>query len=329
MVALLKTTLVQAFALAIAACLAVAPAGTSEIRPSIPLIVKDTSSPYWEAVYAGGCQAGKDFKVNVPRLGAQSEMDIAGQISILENAVSQHPQAIVIAPTSYAALGPAIDEAASHVTVVEIDSQTNSKKPASILATDNVEGGRMAARALSQAIQARYGKAEGQIAIISNLAGTSSLRDRVNGFKEVISREFPGLKIVATQIGDGQTTTSLNQTMDVLSAFPDLRGLFADAVFSGLGASQAVSENNSQDRVQVVSFDSSDQLVKRLQQGIVKALVIQDAYRMGYDGVKTALAASRGERVVAFVDTGVKLVTRENVGTAPIKKLLNPDLSCR
>lgn len=329
MVAVPKTRIAQAIAALTAACLLLVPSGTSESRSLIPLIVKDTSSPYWEAVYAGGCQAGRDFKVSVPRLGAQSEMDIAGQISILENAVAQHPQAIVIAPTSYAALGPAIDEAASRVTIVEIDSQANSKRPASILATDNVEGGRMAARALAQAITARYGKAEGQIAIISNLAGTSSLRDRISGFREVIKRDFPGLKIVVTQIGDGQTTTSLNQTMDVLSAFPDLRGLFADAVFSGLGASQAVGETNSQDRVQVVTFDSSDQLVKRLQQGIVKALVIQDAYRMGYDGVKTALAASRGEKVVAFVDTGVKLVTRANVGTEQVRRLLNPDLSCR
>lgn len=303
--------------------------GQAQTQPLIPLIVKDTSSPYWEAVYAGGCQAGKDLKVTVPRLGAQSEMDIAGQMSILENAVSQHPQAIVIAPTSYAALGPAIDEAASKVTVVEIDSKADSKRLASILTTDNVEGGRMAARALGQAIKARYGQAEGQVAIISNLAGTSSLHDRVMGFNEALSKEFPGLKVIATQIGDGQTTTSLNQTMDVLSAFPNLRGIFADAVFSGLGASQAVSEANAQDRVQVVSFDSSDQLVKRLEQGVVKALVIQDAYRMGYDGVKTALAASRGQKVPTMVDTGATLVTKENLKTDEIQRLLNPNLSCK
>jgi ribose transport system substrate-binding protein len=298
-------------------------------QPLIPLIVKDTSSPYWEAVYAGGCQAGKDLKVTVPRLGAQSEMDIAGQISILENAVAQHPQAIVIAATSYAALGPPIDEAASKVIVVGIDSKADSKKLTSMLTTDNVEGGRMAARALAQAIKTRYGKAEGEVAIIANLAGASSLHDRMTGFKEALGKEFPALKIVATQIGDGQSTTSLNQTMDVLSAFPDLRGLFADAVFSGLGASQAVGEAKAQDRVQVVSFDSSDQLVKRLEQGVVKALVIQDAYRMGYDGVKTALAASRGQKVAAYVDTGAKLVTKENLKTDQIQQLLNPNLSCK
>ena len=303
--------------------------GLAQSHPSIPLIVKDTSSPYWEAVYSGGCRAGRELNVNVPRLGTQSEMDIAGQVTILENAVAQHPQAIVIAPTSYAALGPAIDEAASRVKVVEIDSLANSKKLASILATDNVEGGRLAARALGAAIKVRYGKAEGQIVIISNLAGTSSMRDRIAGFKEVIGKEFPNLKIVSTQIGDGQATTSLNQTMDVLSAFPDLRGIFADAVFSGLGASQAVGETNSQDRVQVVSFDSSDQLVKRLQQGIVKALVIQDAYRMGYEGVKTAFAASHGQKVPSFVDTGVKLVVKDTVGTDAIHRLLYPDVSCR
>ncbi len=78
-------------------------------EPTIPVIVKDTTSFYWQIVLAGARKAGKDLGVNVPELGAQSESDINGQITILENAVAEHPAAIVIAPTQYQALGKPID----------------------------------------------------------------------------------------------------------------------------------------------------------------------------------------------------------------------------
>lgn len=304
--------------------------GTALARAqTIPLIVKDSTSPYWQTVLAGGCQAAKDLKLNVPRLGPTSEADISGQVSTLENAVSQNPAAIVIAPTSFDGLGPAVDEAASKVKVIGIDSMANSKKFTSFLTTDNVEGGRIAGRALAEAIKAKYGKAEGDVAIMSYIAGPASLRDRIAGFKEVLGKEFPGLKIVTTRVGDGQTTTNLNQTVDILGAMPDLKGIFADAVFSGLGAGQAISEAKANDRIMLVSFDSSDQLVQWLKDGVLEGLVVQDPYRMGYDGVKTALAASKGEKVEAAIDTGANLVTKANIDDAKIAKLLKPDLSCK
>src|SRR5271165_1931458 len=72
---------------------------------TIPVIVKDTTSAYWQIVFAGARQAGKDLGVKVPELGAQSESDINGEITILENAVAEKPAAVVIAPTQFKALG--------------------------------------------------------------------------------------------------------------------------------------------------------------------------------------------------------------------------------
>src|SRR5262245_14346231 len=85
---------------------------TAQTKPTIPIIVKDMTSFYWQTVLAGARKAGQDLGVNVPELGAQSEFDINGQISILENAVASNPVAVVIAPTQFAALGKPIDEAA-------------------------------------------------------------------------------------------------------------------------------------------------------------------------------------------------------------------------
>src|SRR6478609_1088511 len=126
-------------------------APAADEKPTIPIIVKDTTSNFWQIVLAGARKAGKDLNVNVPELGAQSESDINGQISILENAVSGKPAAIVISPTQKAALGKPIDEAAKKVKIIGIDSAADSKSFTAFLQTDNVQGGRVAADGLADA----------------------------------------------------------------------------------------------------------------------------------------------------------------------------------
>lgn len=312
------------------AIVAVAALGSANARaqqPTIPIIVKDTTSFYWQIVLAGARKAGKDLGVNVPELGAQSESDINGQISILENAVSQGPAAIVIAPTQFAALGKPIDEAAKSVKIIGIDSAADSKAFTSFLTTDNVEGGRVAADGLAAAIQAKYGKAEGDVALITSIPGVGSLDQRAKGFKEQLAAKYPGLKLVADKVADGQATTGLNIMTDLITANPNLRGVFASNLIMAQGAGQAVAENNVGDTIKLVGFDSDDKLVKFLGDGTITALVVQDPFRMGYDGVKTALAASKGEKVEANVDTGANLITKDSMNSARAQELLNPKVN--
>lgn len=291
---------------------------------TIPVIVKDTTSFYWQIVLAGARKAGKDMGVTVPELGAQSESDINGQISILENAVSGNPAAVVIAPTQRAALGKPIDEAAKSVKVIGIDSAADSKAFTSFLTTDNVQGGRIAADGLAEAIKAKYGKAEGEVALITHLPGVGSLDERAKGFKEELQSKYPGLKLVADKVSDGTANGGLNITTDLITAFPNLRGIFASNLIQAQGAGQAIAENKSQDKVKLIGFDSDDKLVKFLKDGVIAALVVQDPFRMGYDGVKTALAASKGDKVEAFVDTGANLITGANMNDTRSQELLNP-----
>ena len=169
-------------------------------NPTIPVIVKDTTSPYWQIVLAGACQAGKDLNVNVPQLGAQSESDINGQISILENAVAGNPAAIVIAPTEAKALGKPIDEAAKKVKIIGIDSSADSQAFTSFLTTDNKVGGQVAADGLAAAIgEANGGKVEGKVAIITALPGAGSLESRREGFLEQV--KAIGLTLVLAVAG--------------------------------------------------------------------------------------------------------------------------------
>jgi ribose transport system substrate-binding protein len=303
-----------------------AAAAVCAAEPTIPIIVKDTTSNFWQIVLAGARKAGKDLGVKVPELGAQSESDINGQIAILENAVSGKPAAIVISPTQFKALGQPIDEAAKKTIIVGIDSAADSKAFTSFLQTDNVQGGRAGADALAAAIQAKYGKPEGDVALITSIPGVGSLDQRAKGFKEELKAKYPGLKLVADKVADGMATTALNIMTDLITANPNLRGVFASNLIMAQGAGQAIAENKVADKIKLVGFDSDDKLVKLLKDGNIAALIVQDPYRMGYEGVKTALQASKGEKVPATVDTGVNTITKENMDTPRSQELLNPKI---
>src|ERR1700726_535250 len=174
----------------------------AQTRPTVAVIVKDTTSPYWQTVLAGARKAGQDLGVNVAELGAQSESDVNGQIGMLEKAVASNPAAIVIAPTQPAALGRAIDEAAKKVKIIGIESAADTKAMTSLLATDNVNAGRIAAEALASAITKTYGDTEGNIVIITSMPGIAALDQRAKGFKEVLPAKYRALAVVADKVAD-------------------------------------------------------------------------------------------------------------------------------
>ena len=318
---MLKKLLIASAMISVAAL--AAPTYAAAAETTIPIIVKDTTSPYWQIVLAGARKAGTDLGVKVPELGAQSESDINGEISILENAVAGKPAAVVIAPTEFKALGQPITEAAKKVPIIGIDSGADSKAFTSFLTTDNVQGGRIAADGLAQAITEKYGKAEGEVAQITSLPGVGSLEGRRKGFLEELGK-YPGLKVVADKYADGMATTGLNIMTDLITANPNLRGVFANNLIMAQGVGQAIAENKKADTIKMVGFDGDDKTIGMLKDGTIYALVLQDPYRMGYDGVKTALAASKGEKVDAFVDTGANLITKANMGGEKQQALLYP-----
>ena len=127
------------------------------------------------------------------------------------------------------------------------------------------------------------------------------------------------------RIGDGQVTTGLNIANDLLTAHPNLVGIFASNLTMSEGAGQAIAEIKPP-KLSTVAFDSDQKLVGFLKDGTIAAMVVQDPYRMGYDGVKTARAASRGQPVPKNVDTGVNVITKANLNTPRSQQLLNPKL---
>jgi ribose transport system substrate-binding protein len=167
---------------------------------TIPIIVKDKKSFYWQTVLAGARQAGRDFGVNVIKLGADSETDINGQIGILAQAVAPIPAAIVIAPAQFAELGKPIDEAAKQVKIIGIESEADSSAFTSFVKTDNVQAGRLAADILADAIKWTYADAEGDVAVMTSSSRVPSFEERASGFKEQITEKYWALDIVAHNV---------------------------------------------------------------------------------------------------------------------------------
>ena len=296
----------------------------AQTKPTIPVIVKDTTSPYWRAVLAGARKAGQDLGVNVVELGAQSESDASGQISVLKKAVASKPAAIVIAPAQFAALGKPIDAAAKKVKIIGIGSAADTKAMTSLLATDNVNAGRVAADALAAAITTTYADTEGDVAMITSMPGVASLDQRAKGFKETVAAKYRALDITADKVADGKPATVVNIVKDLIANTADLRGVFVSDPIMTQVVGQAVAENKSGDKINIIGVGSDEKLVKLLQGDTIAGLVVEDPFRMGYDGVKTALAASKGEQVAANVDTAATLVTKANMSSARSQELLNP-----
>ncbi len=295
------------------------------LAQDITVIVKATTSPYWQTVFAGAEAAAEELGLNLTTQGAAEESDIAGQISILENAVTQGPDAIVIAPTALEPLGGPIERAAENIPIIMIDSAAQTEAYTSFLTTDNFAAGQLAAEALADAVEALHGAPEGQIAILTALPGVGSLTQRDDGFRDGLTN-YPGLTEVANRFNNNDANQALSNTLDILVANPDLVGIFADNLPMGVGAGRAIAERGLEDQVAVVAFDADEAEIGYLQGGQIKALVVQNPYAMGYEGVKTAVAAISGEEVEKNVDTGVTIVTQENFDTEEVQALLYPEV---
>lgn len=343
----LAVLLVLAMALGLAACggtaatttapattttAAAAPAETTAAAANEPydiaVIIKATSSDFWQYVLVGANNYGVEFpdKVKITTYGPPAEADIDQQVSILEDVISSGPDAIVIASTSSDATVPALEEAiAKGIPVITIDNKVKTDKVNSFLATDNLKAGGMAAEFMVEQLKAKYGDLKGKaVGVVSAMAGVQVLIDRDTGFADKIKELAPELTVLEPRYVDNDMTKAMSAAEDMLTANDNLIGIFADNNTTGSGTSRVISQLGKANDVFVVAFDSDAEEVTGLSEGSIKALVLQDPYGMGYKGVDYAIQALEGKQVPAKVDTGATLVTKDNMNQDAIKGLLDP-----
>jgi ribose transport system substrate-binding protein len=274
---------------------------------------------FWVSVKNGAEQAGKDFDVDIIWKGPSLETDIAGQISIIEDNINKKVDAIVLAACDAEALVPVIEKAdAAGIPVITIDSGVNSEVPKSLIATDNIAAAEKAADVLSDLIGG-----SGDIAMIPHVPGATTCILRERGFDRGL-KNHPDLNLVAKQYSQTEVARAMAVTEDIVTAHPGLRGIFAANESGTVGCAQALKSRGLAGKIKLVGFDASPNELKALRDGTVDALIVQNPYQMGYLGVKTALDMLNGEPVDKRIDTGVFVVTRENLESAEIQRLLNP-----
>ena len=302
--------------------------GPAERPYDIAVIIKATDSDFWQYVLVGARNyaAAHPEDVNVVEFGPPSEADIDQQVTILEDVLAAGIDAIVIASTSSDATVPSIERAVGMgIPVITIDNRVNTDVVSAHLATDNRVGGALAADKMVEQWEMLGIEPAGRVAVTSAMAGVQVLVDRDAGFINRMQEIAPDVEILATRYVDNDITVALAATEDMVTAHgSDLIGVFADNNHTGIGASRVIIEQNLHDEVVLVAFDSDPAEVEALRQNAIKALIVQDPYRMGYQGVEFAVRALDGESLPEYVDTGVTAVTAENMDQPEIQGLLDP-----
>jgi ribose transport system substrate-binding protein len=306
-----------------------APASSSGNSISVAMIPKGTTHYFWQSIHAGANRAAQELGVEVIWRGPLREDDRDSQVSEVEGFISRGVSGIAIAPLDEAALvGPVNDAMSRKIPVVIFDSGLNGENYVSFVATDNVKGGRLGGERL---IEAMGGK--GRVVLLRYAEGHDSTTKREEGFLAAMAAH-PGVEVVSSnQYVGTDVEGAYKRTESILSSYkkPDgsltIDGIFCANESSSFAAMRVLKDNGWAGKLHFVGFDSSENLVKGLQDGTLDGLVLQDPVKMGYLSIKTLVAHIRGEPVERRIDTGVQVATRENMEQPGMKELIHPDLA--
>ncbi len=296
---------------------------------TIAVIPKGTTHEFWKSIHAGAEKAklelaGQGVNVTVIWKGPLREDDREQQIQVVENFVGRRVDGIVLAPLDNRGMVAPVEQAVrGHIPVVLIDSGLESKAQSSFVATDNREGGRIAARHLGQLMGGKGGAIMLRVQV-----GSASTEEREAGFLEVMQKEFPNIKLLSTDQHAGPTRDTAKRVAEnLLNRFGrQADGIFACNESSAAGMLLALRDAGLAGKVKFVGFDSGETLLAGLKAGDVDGLVVQNPFAMGYLGVKTMVSVLKGEKVPAQIDTGVGFVTKANLNDPAIAEMVFPPL---
>ena len=287
----------------------------------IGVVPKGANHIFWKTVQAGAIKAARESGYTIEWNAPTVEIDSSRQIEIVESMVNRKLAGIVLAPVDRRALIGVVERAAREkIPVAIFDSAVDTQQRITYVATDNTEGGRIAARRLGELLRGK-----GKVAIIGFMPGSASTMEREQGFQDEVAKRFPQMRIVALQFGMADRAKAMAVTENVLTANPDLAGLFADNESSSSGAVQALKSRNARS-VKLVAFDASDQLIADLRAGWIDSLVVQDPFKMGFESTRAVIQKLSGQTPPTHVDSGVRLVRLEDLEKPDIRSLLFPNI---
>lgn len=284
--------------------------GSVIAQTRIALIMKTLTNPFFLAMEVGAREAAAEFGVDLIVVSAEGETSITQQIGLIEDMTTQQVPAIVIAPIDSKAVVPALAKAQqAGIHIINIDNRIDpvAAKEGGLdietfISASNVVGGTLAGAYLACLLGGN-----GKVAMLEGIPGVDNAEGRKAGFVAAMSL-FPDIEIVTSQTAHWKTEEALNVFSNILSANPDLDGLFCANDMMALGAIQAIDAAGKTGEIYVTSYDNLDAAQVAIIDGKMHATIEQNPALMGYYGVIFALEAIKGEEILKEFMVPLKVV---------------------
>jgi ribose transport system substrate-binding protein len=305
------------------------PSTNGKKKFTIAVIPKGTTHEFWKSIHAGSNKAASELTaqgtdVEVIWKGPIREDDREQQIQVVEGFAAQGISGIVLAPLDNRALVRPVSEAGrAGVPTVIIDSGLESNDFVSFVATDNRKGGTLAADRMGQLLNGK-----GKVLVLRYAEGSASTTEREEGFISEIKQKFPEIELVSTNQYAGATRdTAKRAAENLLNTYADqVQGIFTPNESSTAGMLLALQDIGKAGKVSFVGFDSSQTFIDAINANQLHGIVVQNPFNMGYLGVRTMVDNLLGKPVSKQIDTGVMLVTKDNLQSPEVQSLLHPPL---
>jgi ribose transport system substrate-binding protein len=307
----------------IAACSGKAKSG----ELTIAVIPKGTTHEFWRAIHAGAVKAERELnaagtKVAITWKGPLREDDREQQVQVVEGFVSQNVSGIVIAPLDESAIVRPVEEAArAGIPTVVIDSALDTDKIVSFVATDNTKGGELAADRMGTLLNGA-----GKVLLLRYQEGSASTTARENGFMAELKAKYPGIQVISSDQYAGPTRdTAKRASENLLNRYAnEVQGIFCVNESSTHGMLLALQDIGKAGRIFFIGFDASQPFIDAMNNGQMHGLVVQNPLNMGYLGVVKMVTHLQGKPVEPRVDTGVWMITKDNLSDPQSADLLHP-----
>lgn len=289
----------------------------SEDQIYIPLISKGFQHQFWQAVKTGADQAAAEFGVRITFEGPDNETVVDRQIDMLAAALANKPQAIGFAALDSQAAIPLLRQASeAGIPIVAFDSGVDSDIPVSTATTNNRAAASLAADKMAKLIGGK-----GNVAVVAHDQTSRTGIDRRDGFIERIQSNYPSINVVTIQYGAGDQLKSTELTKAILTANPDLAGIFGTNEGSANGVVNGVREMNRRGLV-VIGYDSGRAQKDAIRNGLMAGAITQNPVGIGYETVKAAVFAVKGKTLPLTIDTGFYYYDATNIDDPEIAAVL-------
>ena len=304
-------------------------ANAQDKKFTIALIPGLTTDAFYITMRKGAEAAAKAVGAELVFQGAP-DFNPVTQVPVLDAVVAKRPDAILIAPTDKNQLIQPLKNASdAGIPVITVDTfigtgvyQTGAGDadfPLSYVASDNVLGGEIAARALAKAIGDK-----GKVYVSNVKPGISTTDQREEGFKKEMANH-PGITVLETQFNDNDANKAASQLQAVFARNSDLAGVFGANLFSALGAANGVQQAGQTGTVRVVAFDAPTSIVDNINSGLVDLAIAQHPAEIGYFGFMVAYAHLTGNSVPISIGTGFTVIDKSNVTDPNVAKFIYSD----